>query len=184
MHQSGPPYLPMFESVFAVLANGKKVKVTDLDRRVAQKIKETENTLQRKDRRGWALRFFKKALIEQLLWMTKYDRKYFKKKFKSFPAKEQPELQRQLQELADVDITPFQEIDPDSPEAVVESPYCAWSVIDDINKRLNHYLQLAEKYKGHPAAKAINSLEFKQQTFGEIVSLFRRSEIEINRSGK
>jgi serine/threonine-protein kinase RIO1 len=60
MQSSGPPYLPMFESVFVVLANGEKVKVTDLDQRVMPKVKETEKMLRRDDRSVWALRFFKK----------------------------------------------------------------------------------------------------------------------------
>jgi len=185
MQSSGPPYLPMFESVFVVLANGEKVKVTELDRQVAQKIEETEKVLQHNDRVEWALQFFKKALIEQLLWKVKNERRYFKIRFKSFPAKGQPELQHQLQELADVDITPFQEYDPDSPEAALESPYSGFFTIDEINKHLGYFLKFAEAYSETDPDNDIARYVFKRQDkFGEIVSIFRRSEIKLKRKNR
>ena len=181
MHQSGQQYLAMFESVFVVLVNGERVKVTDLDRQVAQKIEETKNVLQNNDRIEWALRHFKKALIEQLLWKVENERRYFKIKFKSFPAKEQPELQRQLQELAAVDITPFQEIDPDSPEAALESPYSGFFTVDEINKHLGYFLKFAEPYSETDPDNDIARHRFLHEPFGEIVSIFRRSEIKLKR---
>src|SRR5438132_777599 len=91
-------YRPMFDSVHVILANGKRIRLTDIDKKVLQKIDETRKILKREDRITWALRYFKKALVEQLLWMVRNDPKFFKNKFKSVPvpAEEQYSLLRHL----------------------------------------------------------------------------------------
>lgn len=183
MQHSGQPYQSMFESVSVRLKNGKTINIFKIDPQVEQKIEETENILGREDRIKWALRFFKKTLIEELLWEIKNNPKFLRKKSESPPTKNQSGLQRQLQlrELADADITPFQDFEPDDPVLFGESPYDSFATIDKITERIGHYLQLAEKHKDRPAAKAILELEFKKQTFGEIVSFFRRCENDMNR---
>jgi hypothetical protein len=127
-----------------------------------------------------------KTLIEELLWKARYDRKYFKKKFKSFPAKEQPELQKQLQELADVDITPFQEFDPkEEVRFGFDAPYCGLSTIDAINERIGRYLKFAEAYSEDDPDNDIARHFFQRQDkFGEIVSIFRRSEIKLKKKNR
>lgn len=153
MKDSGPPYRPMFESVSVLLKNGNAINIFEIDRQVVQKIEETENILGREDRIIWALRFFKKALIEELLWKVKNKPEFFQKRFRSPPAPEQPNLMRQFQKLADVDITPFREYDPNDPE-MLEPPYSGFGTIDAIKERINSYLQFAEKMCRHSARKS------------------------------
>lgn len=178
--EAADKYLPMVDSLAVQLANGQQVKVTDMDKTVGRKVDETRKTLKREDRIVWALRFYKKALIEQLLWMVQNDPGYFKRKFHAPPAPEQPFLTRQLQKLNDVDISPFQEFDADDP-ATMESPYSGFSTIDAINNRLEHYIAVNEKYGQTEPENPINALRLDRQSFGEVVSVFRRAEVMLRR---
>lgn len=175
--EAADKYLPMIDSISVPLANGQRVKVTQLDPTVARKVDETRRTLKREDRIIWALRFYKKALLEQLLWMAEYEPHLFERKFGSPPAPDQSDLQRQIQKLGDVDITPFAEYDSQE----MESPYSGFSTIDAINERLGHYLSVAAKYGENSPDNIINRLQFQRQSYGEIVSWFRRGELELMR---
>lgn len=176
--EAADKYLPMVDSLGVQLANGKVVKVTEMDRTIARKVDETRKTLKREDRIVWALRFYKKALIDQLIWMTRNDPDYFKRRFRSPPAPEQPILVKQLQKLSDVDITPFQEFDADDPESL-EAPYSGFSTIDAINERIGHYVSVDEKLGQTEPLNAINALRLERQSFGEVISIFRRAEITL-----
>lgn len=178
--EAADKYLPMVESLSVILANGQQVPITQMDRTVAQKVDETRRNLKREDRIVWALRFYKKALAEQLLWMVQNDPGYFKRKFHSPPAPEQPGLVRAIQKLGDVDITPFQEFDPDDPSSL-ESPYSGFTTIDSINQRIGHYISVNEKYGATEPQNPINSLRLDRQSYGEVVSLYRRTEIALRR---
>lgn len=178
--EAADKYLPMIESLAVALENGKTVPIGEIDRNVARKVDETRRTLKREDRIVWALRFFKKALVEQLLWMAQNEPEFFQRRFRSAPTAEQPALVRQLQKLADVDITPFQEFDPNDPEAM-ESPYSGYSVIDAINHRVGHFLEIANTYGENDPENAIHTLIFARQSFGEVISILRRGEIEMRR---
>jgi hypothetical protein len=178
--EAADKYLPMVEALSVQLGNGQQVPVTQMDRTVSQKVDETRRALKREDRIVWALRFYKKALAEQLLWMVQNDPGYFKRKFHSPPAPEQPGLVRTLQKLADVDITPFQEFDPDDPSAL-ESPYSGFTTIDAINTRMGHYIAVNEKYGQTDPQNPINALRLERQSYGEITSLYRRTEIALRR---
>lgn len=189
MHQSGPPYLPMFESVSVLLMDGRMVTIIEIDPAVAQKADEAETTLKSKDRTVWALRHFKKALIGELLWRIQHKPQLFQQRFGSSPASDQSNLHRQLQELDWVRLEDlkcyFDTGEPLDFWGEPSPPPCTgFEVIDEINERIGHYLQLAEKHKEHPAAKVILELEFKQQTFGEIKSSLRRLEIQITGGGR
>lgn len=177
--EAADKYLPIIDSVVISLENGRTIKATDLDRHLALKVDETRKTLKREDRIVWALRFFKKALIEQIIWMIKNDPEFFQKKFRSRPTQEQPALIRQLQKLSDVDITPFREFDPEYED--IESPYSAFTTIDAINNRLEHFVEVMQKYGENDPTNVINSLRFDRQSFGEIISLLRRGEIALRR---
>src|SRR5690349_6607396 len=111
--EAADKYLPMIDSISVPLANGQRVKVTQLDPDVARKVDETRRTLKREDRIIWALRFYKKSLLAQLLWMTENEAHLFERKFGAPPAPDQSDLQRQIQKLNDVDISPFAENDDD-----------------------------------------------------------------------
>lgn len=176
--EAADKYSPMVDSLAVQLANGNLVKLTDMSRQILAKVEETRRTLKREDRVVWALRFFKKALIEQILWMVRNDPEFFKKRFKSAPAPEQPGLTKQLQRLTDVDITPFQEFDPDDP-GNLEPPYNAFSTIDAINARLGHYIKVGEGPGGGEHANPIHTVRLERQSFGEVVSLYRRGEIAL-----
>ncbi len=178
--EAADKYLPMIEALAVALESGKMLGVTEIDRTVARKVDETRKTLKREDRIIWALRFYKKALIEQLLWMVANEPDFFQKRFRSRPLPDQRNLVRQLQKLSDVDIAPFQEYDPNDP-AAMESPYSGFSVIDAINNRIGHFLNVANTYGQNDPENIIHTLQFSRQTFGEVVSLLRRGEIEMRR---
>jgi hypothetical protein len=179
--EAADKYLPIIEFLTVALENGITVRVTQIDKRVTQKIDETHKALKREDRIIWALRFYKKALAEQLLWMVANEPEYFKKRFKSKPAPEQTGLKRQVQKLSDVDITPFQEYDPEDP-TLMDSPYSGFVVIDTINERIGHFLDLTNKLGQNDPANPVNTIQFNRQSFGEIISLLRRGEIEMRHS--
>jgi hypothetical protein len=160
--EAADKYLPSIESVAVQLENGQMVKVTDMDRTVGHKLDETRKILKREDRIVWALRFYKKALIEQLLWMVQNQPQYFKRKFKSPPTAEQPVLMRQLQKLGNVDITPFQEFDPEDLEAG-ESPYSGFTTLDAINERIGRYLNIVDAQTAEDAKAAGPAQEPEQQ---------------------
>jgi hypothetical protein len=176
--EAADKYLPIIDSLEVLLANGKSVKVVQIEVDVAKKVEEAKKTLKREDRIVWALRFYKKALIEELLWLAHTEPQFFQRKFGAPPAPDQSGLERQLRKLADVDITPFQEADPADPEAL-EPPYTGYSTIDTINQRLGHYMEIAETYGENEPDNIIHKLIFQRQPFGEIVSLFRRGEIAL-----
>lgn len=178
--EAADKYSPMIDSLVVVLANGRQVKVTEIDKDVGKKIDETRKTLKREDRIVWALRFYKKALASECLWMAKYEPQYFKKKFGAVPSPEQPILERQLAKLADVDITPFQEAEEDDPEHA-EPPYTGFSTIDAINTRLGDYIEVAETFGAADKDNLINRVMLTRQSFGEVVSAYRRAEIAIRR---
>lgn len=175
--EAADKYLPMIDSISVPLANGQRVKVTQLDRDVARKVDETRRTLKREDRVIWALRYYKKALLSQLLWMTENEGHLFEKKFGAPPAPDQSDLQRQIQKLNDVDLGPFIEHDVHG----LESPYSGFATINAINERLGHYLNVADTYGENSPDNAINRLQFSRQTYGEIISQFRRGELELMR---
>ena len=132
------------------------------------------------DRIIWALRFYKKALIEQLLRMTRIlsstrrKPQIFKKRFGSFPAARQRKLRDELQKLAAVDITLFQyETGPDN------SRYLGSRVIYEINRHISHFLQIADIYGKNVPDNVISHLPFKEQPFGEIVLSFRLCEFDL-----
>lgn len=178
--EAADKYLPIIESVAVALQNGKMLPVTEIDKSVARKVDETRRTLKREDRIVWALRFYKKALVEQLMWMVQNEPEFFQKRFRSPPLPEQKSLERQLQKLGDTDITPFQEYDPNDPETM-ESPYSGFSVIDAVNQRIGHFLDISAKYSENDPQTPIQAIRFDRQSFGEIVSLFRRAEIDLMR---
>ena len=178
--EAADKYLPMIDSVAVALQNGQMAKIAEIDRSVVLKVDETKKSLKREDRIIWALRFFKKALIEELLWMVANEPEFFQKRFHSRPAPEQPNLTRQFQKLGDVDITPFQEYDPNDPE-MLEAPYSGFGTLDAINERLGHYLKVAATYGENEPDNIIHTLRFERQSFGEIVSLFRRGENQLLR---
>lgn len=175
----------IIESLAVALADGKLAKVTKIDPRIRRKIEKTKKTLKRNDRIKWALRHFKKALIGEVLWRIQHKPQLFQKRFGSLPAADQNSLHRQLQELDDAKLEDFKCCCPtDEPcdfwTGESSPPPCVgFEVIDEINERIGHYLQLAEKHKKHPAAKTINKLKFKKKTFGEIKLAFRHCEIEL-----
>jgi hypothetical protein len=175
--EAADKYLPMIDSISVPLANGQRVKVTQLDPDVARKVDETKRTLKREDRIIWALRFYKKALLAQLLWMTENEAPIFQKRFGAPPAPDQGDLQRQLQKLNDVDISPFAEYDSHG----MDSPYSGFSTINAINERLGHYLSVAAQYGENSPNNIIHRLQFQRQPYGEIVSQFRRGELELMR---
>ena len=178
--EAADKYLPMFESISVALKNGKVVGINDIDRGVAQKVDETRKTLKREDRVIWALRFFKKAIIEELLWLVQNEPGFFQKRFRAKPLPEQKNLERQLQKLADVDIAPFQEYDP-STAVEVEPPYASFGVIDAINERIGHFISVAAEHGATDPENAIHTLQFSRQSFGEIISILRRGEIEMRK---
>lgn len=178
--EAADKYLPMIDSLTVPLANGQAVKVTDLSPEVARKVEETRKTLKREDRIVWALRQYKKGLVSELLWMTQHEPEYFQKKTGSPPAPDQTGLQRQLQKLSDVDISPFMEADPDDPESF-EPPYSGYGVIETINDVLGRYLELADTYGEREPDNPIHKLMFQRQTFGEIASAFRRGQMMLMR---
>src|SRR5579859_6445969 len=102
MKNGGSPYLSMFDSIVVLLANGQTKKAIEIDSSLTRRIEETEIALNREDRHEdriiWALRFYKKALIEQLLRMTRIlsstrrKPQLFKKTFGSLPAARQRKL--------------------------------------------------------------------------------------------
>jgi len=173
-------YLPMIDSLVVPLANGKVAKVTELSPEVARKVEEARKILKREDRIVWALRQYKKGLVSELLWMTQHEPEYFQKKVGSPPAPDQSGLQRQLQKLADVDTTAFQEVDPEDPEAF-EPPYSGYGVIDTILDVIGRYLELADTYGEREPDNIIHKTIFLRQTFGEIASIFRRGQIMLLR---
>lgn len=174
--EAADKYLPIIDSLGVPLENGKIAKVTAVEPDVARKVDETKKTLRREDRIVWALRFYKKALVSELLWLVRHDPAFFQKKFGAAPLPDQTGLERQFRKLADVDITPFQESDPDDPEEL-EPPYTGYSTIDTINQRIGHYIGIADTLGENEPDNIINKLIFQRQSFGEIVSLFRRGEL-------
>lgn len=178
--EAADKYLPIIDSLTVRLANDQQVKATALQPEVAQKVDETRRTLKREDRIMWALRFYKKALIEELLWMVINEPKFFIKKA-GFPASvEQPQLNRQLQKLADVDLAPFQESDPDDLESISPA-YTGYGVIDGINATLGQYLKIHESYGEHEPHNPINRLRLQRQPFGEVIYFYRRGAVELMR---
>jgi hypothetical protein len=153
--EAADKYLPIVSSLAVTLENGTTVPV-------------------------WALRFFKKALAEELLWMCRNEPDFFKKRFNSAPAANQPILDKQLRKLSDVDLTPFQENDPNDPESI-EAPFLGFPTIDAINSRLGHYIRVAETYGKDDPADPIHTLRLDRQTFGEVISAYRRSEVYLRR---
>jgi hypothetical protein len=178
--EAADKYLPMIDSLVVPLADGKTVKVTDLSPEVARKVEEARRILKREDRIVWALRQYKKGLVSELLWMTQHEPDYFKTKAGSPPSPDQTGLQRQLQKLSDVDITAFQEADPNDPD-VFEPPYSGYGVIDTILDVLGRYLEMAETYGEREPDNPIYKLVFQRQTFGEIAHIFRQGQIMLLR---
>ena len=172
---------PMIESISVLLTNGKEVDATEIGTCVRQKIEETEKALKRKDRVEWALRHFKKALIEEVLWKVQHRPHVFLKRFGSLPTAGQPELRRQLLELEEVRLDTFRCcLPPDDPRMLLERepPCTGFEVIDEINERLGHFLQMDEDNRSDPD-NGIGSLKFERQTFDEIISAFSSSAAAI-----
>ncbi len=170
---------PIIDSLTVDLAAGRSVKAAALNGKVAQKVEETLSILKREDRIVWALRHFKKALVLELLWMTNHDPKWFEAKTGSPPAAEQPDLQRQVQEVADVDLSPFKTYDPDEDEEA-EPSVTGLDVIEKINETLGRYLKMAHDYEEKWGAQQDNPIHktvFAKQNFSEIMREFRRGEI-------
>ncbi len=177
--EAADKYLPMIDALGVVLANGKTLKVTDISPDVAKKIDETRKTLKREDRIVWALRFYKKALLLESLWLAQHDPEFFKKRFGAVPAPDQPILQKQIFKLAEVDVTPFEHGHFDDPSA--EPPITGYATIDAINARLGHYIEVADTYGAGEHDNVVNHLVLGRQSYGEVVSAYRRGEIEIKK---
>ncbi len=173
-------YLPMVDSLAIALANGKMLKVTEISPDVGRKVDETRKTLKRNDRIVWALRFYKKALLLEAMWLAKYDPEFYKKRFGAVPAPEQPVLAKQINRLSDVDVTPFMEGDEDDPEAT-EPAITGFRTIDAINARLGHYIEVADTYGAGEHDNIINRMVLGRQSYGEVVSAYRRGEIQIKK---
>lgn len=175
--EAADKYLPIVNSLEMALANGHRAKATDFEPEIGQKVDETRKTLKREDRIVWALRYYKKALALELLWLAKNDPQFVQEKFGSPPAPEQPGLEKQIRKLADVDLSPFETpgADTDFP------PYVGYATIDAINQRLGHYLDLADSLGENDKDNIIHRLIFQHQSFGQILSLFRRGQILLHK---
>jgi hypothetical protein len=178
--EAADKYLPMIDSLAIVLANGKVLKVTEISPNVSKKIEETRKTLKREDRIVWALRFYKKALLMECFWLGQHDPEFFKKRFGAVPAPEQPNLQKQIQRLGDIDVSPFEHGDINDPEQT-DPPISGYGTIDAINARLGHYIEIADTFGAGEHDNIINRLILSRQSYGDVVSLYRRGEISIKK---
>lgn len=191
-------YFPMVDSIVVPLANGKSAKVSQIEPDVRHKVEETRRAMRRGDRIVWALRFYKKSLLEELLWLVEHDPGFFQKKFGAPPAPEQaaqppgheqaPQnhsggaasyLRQQLQKLSSVDITPF--VDPAWDPDGDKPPYTGYSTIDAINSSLGRYMEIIDTSGENEPDNPIQRLIFQHQSFGEIISMFRRGEIILKK---
>lgn len=179
--EAADKYLPIVASLGVTLEDGQVIPVTQIDgKRIATYVDETRKTLLREDRIVWALRFFKKALAEQLLWMVANEPDFFKKRYHAKPAPDQPELARAIRKLADVDISLFQDYDPTDPLAT-DSPYSGYKVIRDINLSLGPFMAEAAKYGVGRADNAIDAIRFDRQPVEEITYLLQLANTSMRR---
>lgn len=178
--EAADKYTPMVGDLSVALQDGRVVNVFDIDPLIGQYANDLRRALRREDRIVWALRFYKKALVYELLWMAKHDQAFFHKKFGAPPAPEQSMLEKKYRNLSDIDITPFEERDPEDPENVGPA-YLGFAVADTIKDRIGHFLEIADKYGERDPVNPINTFQFSRQPFGEVVSALRRGEIELMR---
>jgi hypothetical protein len=226
IYEAEEKYAPMFRSVGVELEDGSTVPLVAIYPNIVERrnkivpgiIHATRLALKREDRVIWALQFFKKAMIYEVLWYAQNEPQRFAKKFGSPAKPEQPAMVQQLQRMSGIDLSPFEMANPEDP-TLDEPPYSAISIIDAINERIGNFILQSEKYgpdfqrefrgdltvdeiraatseyKRHPyksterskaikkahimSRSVINSLRFTNQSYTEIISLFRRCELEI-----
>jgi hypothetical protein len=153
--EAADKYLPIIDGLTVRGADGKEVKLTSVDSQIAPRVDQTRKALKRADRIDWALRFYQKALAYEALWYCRNDPNFIAKLIGQPPAPEQPRLEHILQKLSDVDLSPFQEYDPDDPEE--EKPaYTGFATIDTINARLGEYIRAATEHSATGMLQPIN----------------------------